>query len=411
MIAGECDPADLKNMRLVSRLMHQISTGPFARKSFSRRRFIFTYQSMKALVDITAHRTFGPHLTCISFGTHRMIEDLRPGTFPGQSEDWSARYHSLEAIHRRFRQRGQHIGMLVLALNNLITCQNNTVTLGIHDDFHRGKYRRRGYAFQASYQDLDLLEVHSTAALDAVLTAWRQSRFPLSALKLCLSDASDSLSELALEPNTVLDSVLPSRISEATPALDFHINVWQEEGSYAKVKILSKFTCLELSRLSIDTQEMSVSSLKALDEDSYGRIWETIISCPLQSISVERSDAEFHYLVRLLQTHKDRLKTLKLRQVRMIVFRPPQDAILAFLRFLRDDLRLIRLSIDDLSVVEDAVDGPMMYLPALEQEMVFEGREEVDERLEGLIEEIKQDHRDDGSDDLFSLSDGEYEDD
>ncbi|KAH0292501.1 hypothetical protein M436DRAFT_65032 [Aureobasidium namibiae CBS 147.97] len=411
MIAGECDPADLKNMRLASRLMHQISTRPFARKSFSRRRFLFTYQSMKALVDITAHPTFGTHLRCISFGTYRMIEDPERHDFPGQSEDWLARYRSVEAIHRRFRQRDQHIEMLVLALKNLITCQNNTVILGIHDDFHRDEYRRRGYAFQASYQDLDALEVHSTAALDAVLTARRQSGFPLTALKLCLSEASESLSELALEPNTVLDSVLPSQISVSTTALDFHVNVWQEEGSHAKVKILSKFTRLELSRLSIDAQELSRSSLKALDEDSYGRIWETIISCPLQSISLERSDADSHHFVHFLQNHKDRLKTLKLRQVRIIAFEPPQDVIFAFLRFLRDSLRLVHLSINNLSVVEKYVNGPMMYLPALEQELVFEGREEVNEGLEGLIEEIKQDYRDDGSDDLFSLSDGEHEDD
>jgi len=405
MIAGGCDSADLKNMRLASRLMHQISTGPFARKSFSRRRFIFTYQSMKALVDITAHPTFGPHLTCISFGTYRMIKDLGPNFNPGESEDWLARYHSVEAIHRRFRQRDQHIAMLVLALKNLITCQNNTVTLGIHDDFHRGEYRRRGYAFLASYQDLDSLEVHSTAALNAVLTARRQSGFPLSALKLCLSDASDSLSELALEPNTVLDSVLPSHISKSTTALDFHVNVWQEEGSYAKVKILSKFTCLKLSRVSIDAQEMSVSSLKTLDEDSYGRIWETIISCPLQSISLERSDAEFHYLVHLLQTHKDRLKTLKLRQVRMIVFRPPQDAILAFLRFLRDDLRLVRLSICDLSVKD--IESWEVLLPVLGEGLVCDGKEDVDEGLERLIEEVKQEYQYDWWDGLYELSDTE----
>jgi hypothetical protein len=75
MIVLECESTDLKNLRLVSKVMHGFSTRLFARKYFSRRRFLLTYPSMEALVDITAHPTFAPHLTCITFGIYRLVRN------------------------------------------------------------------------------------------------------------------------------------------------------------------------------------------------------------------------------------------------------------------------------------------------------------------------------------------------
>jgi hypothetical protein len=247
MIAHECEPADLKNLRLTSKLMHQISTEPFARKYFSRRRFLFTHQSMKALVDITAHPTFAPHLTCITFSTYRMMENYWRKYRDGGDDDRVARYDILEATHRTFTKHNHHVKMLILALENLEKCHNISVSLGIYDDFHRNEYRRRGYAFKASYQDLENLEVHTSAALDAVLDAWRGSGYPLTAFKFCLSEESESLGELALESNKVLDSLLLNCSPGSTTPLDLHVNLWQN-GSYAKVKLLSESTCLELTR-------------------------------------------------------------------------------------------------------------------------------------------------------------------
>jgi hypothetical protein len=173
MIAHECDSADSMNMRLASRLFHQISTGLFASKYFSRRRFLLTYQSMKGLVDITAHPTFAPYLTCITFGTYRLMEDLWLDFYREESPEWLARYRATEAIYRDFVKRNHHVKMLILALENLKKCQNTRVILGIHDDFHRGEYRRRGYAFKASYQDFDDLQCDAGAAMKAVTTAWQ----------------------------------------------------------------------------------------------------------------------------------------------------------------------------------------------------------------------------------------------
>jgi hypothetical protein len=247
MIAHECDPADLKNLRLTSKLMNQVSTEPFARKYFSRRRFLLTYQSMKALVDITAHPTFGPHLTCITFGTYLMMENYWRKYENDGNDDRAARYDILEATHRTFIKHNHHVKMLILALRNLKECHKIRVSLGIYDDFHRNGYRRRGYAFKASYQDLDDLGVDTSAALDAVLRAWRGSGYPLTAFRFCLSEESESLGELALQSNKVLDSLLLNCSSRPTTSLNLHVSLWQQ-GSYSKVKLLLKSTCLELTR-------------------------------------------------------------------------------------------------------------------------------------------------------------------
>ncbi|KAG9959803.1 hypothetical protein KCU61_g7098, partial [Aureobasidium melanogenum] len=169
MIASECDPADLKNMRLASKLMHQVSTQPFARKKFSRRRFIFTYQSMKALVDITAHPVFGPHLTCLTFGTCRL--DERVYQYHDEHDEWAVRLDMTIAMHRAFVNNKHHIKMLTLALRNLKECHNDTIFLGLHDDMHQGGARRQGYAFEASYLGFDPLRVAIQETFRAVMEA------------------------------------------------------------------------------------------------------------------------------------------------------------------------------------------------------------------------------------------------
>jgi hypothetical protein len=416
MIAHECDPADLKNLRLTSRLMHQVSTVPFARKYFSRRRFLLTYQSMKALVDITAHPTFGPYLTCITFGTYRLIENFCRNRGDHGDDDWAARYDITEAMHRTFVKHNHHVKMLILALKNLRKCHNTRASLGIHDAFHRNEFRRRGYAFKASYQDFDDLMVDSSTVLDAVLTAWRSSGYPLTAVKFCLSEEADSLEELALEPNSMLDSLLPDRSSGSTISLDFHLNLWQQ-GSYAKVKLLSKSTCLEPTRHFVGDLGQEGSHLLNFNNDQYGRIWQAIMSSPLRTISIERSDTTYQGLIELFQSHKTQLRTLKLRQIRVTTFGTLKESTLEFLRFLRDDLNLTCLEMDDLAVKDVDDLEPSMILPAPEEELVCDGREEVEEGLETLIEEVKQEYRDELSESSgpdyggFYVTSGTYEDD
>ena len=410
MIAQECEPADLANLRLVCKILHEYSTEPFACKYFSRRRFLFTYESMKALVDITAHPTFAPHLTCITFGTYRLLQNFPEAPRPNVSREWLARYRAVEAMHRHFVERKQHIEMLVLALENLKRYQNTGVSLGIYDDYHRGDFRRRGYAFGASYQDLDVLEPDPSTALDAVLTAWRQSDYPLAALKLFLSDASESLEELVHRSNSVLNSGLPHVKSRATKALDIHVNVWRAEGTYSKLKFSSKSTCLDTSRHLLGRRQGEESSLLRFCDSNYGYLWQAMMSCPLQTITIERSDVLNSGLVRFLRSHQTHLKSLDLHQIRVASSGYSNPWVLEFLRFLRDSLALTHLSMCDLSVID--VEDWEIILPVLGGELVCDGQEEVDEGLERLIEEVKQEyHFDERLDGSYGSFDEESEDD
>jgi hypothetical protein len=384
MIVLECESTDLKNLRLTSKLMQSISTGPFARKYFSRRRFLLTYPSMKALVDITAHPTFAPYLTCITFGTYRLVQspdDDLDSPISFSDIRLLARRYSAEAMQSSFIRRKEHVSMLVTALENLRKYQNTSTALGIYDDIHDGEFRRRGYALKASYQGCCDFEPDSATALDGVLTAWLRSGYPLQTLKLFLSKDSDSLEGLTL-PNRKLELFLPYERSEPTTVPDLHVNIWQEKGSYAKMKISSGLTCLGLSRHYVGDRELRESSLIAFDEAQYGVLWQTIMSGPSQSISLETSDSEYDDLVQLLQDHKDSLRTVKLSQVRMTVYETPKDLTLRFLRFLRDELDLTCLMIDSFCVEDLGGPEPLITLPASEEELVWDGREEVVEGLE-----------------------------
>ncbi|KAG9696197.1 hypothetical protein KCU95_g4452, partial [Aureobasidium melanogenum] len=382
MIASECDPADLKNMRLASKLMHQVSTEPLSRKKFSRRRFIFTYQSMKALVDITAHPVFGRHLECLTFGNYRM---RTPDLSDPKHNDYGVRNHLNEATHAAFIDGEDHIRMLIAALGNLQTCGNTNVVLGIYDDVHRGELRRRGYAFEASYQDFHARWVDPSGTLRAVVSAMEQSKYPLAALKLCLSQDSASLKHLVGTETSMIEKFLPHTPATHRIFADIQIDVWQRRGTYAKLKLLSHLTRLELTRHAIE-QPLDGYSLMRFSERRYGVVWHAIQSSQLESIAIERSDVEFGELQQFLQSHSRSLRSLELHQISAEVYNTAPT--LAFLRFLRYNLRLNYLSIDDL-VVEDRFTG-IEFASFGSEKVVCKGEREVVEGLDKLIEDFSQ---------------------
>ncbi|KAH0017911.1 hypothetical protein KCU78_g7372, partial [Aureobasidium melanogenum] len=374
-------------MRLASKLMHQVATKPFARKKFSRRRFVFTYQSMKALVDISAHPVFGPHLTCLTFGTHRMERNNWYLTLDQQANhnDEAVRFDIYEAMHNAFIGNDHHIKMLTLALKNLKKCHNTGVILGVHDDLHQGESRRRGYAFEASYQGFAPEQVDIAQTLYAVMESRRRSGCSFKTLKMCLSSSTGSLHDLEEDGADTLNSLLHKSRSGSGTTLDLHLNIWQD-ASYSKLKILSGFTRIELSRHTLGRWENTVPLL-GFNPLTYPTIWLAIAQSALQSIFIETSDAEYDRLVEFLQHHGTSLRKLELRQIHMFAFESPIALILGFLRFLQSDLPLTYLSIEGFEV------GQTIVIPEL-GEMVFEGKDKVVEGLEKLIEEVEEMYED-----------------
>lgn len=388
MIASECAPADLKNMRLASKLFHQVSTEPFARKKFSRRRFIFTYQSMKALVDITAHPVLGPHLTCITFGTHRMdgVDENQIQTEQtADHNDELVKFDIFEAMHRAFMKNNHHVKMLTLALKNLKQCHNIRVFLGLHDDLHQGEAKRRGYAFKASYQGFEPQQLAIIDTLNAVMEAGRRSEYPLRTMKMCLSSCTGSLQSLKRYNSDTMQSLLQNMRYGGDARIDLHLNVWKYT-SYSKLKILSDFTRVELSRYSFGEWANTVPLLR-FNTAIYGTIWRAIELNALQSIFIETSDAAYDQLVEFPQHHGRSLRTLELRQVHMFAFEPPTALALKFLRFLRSHLELTRLSIEEFEV------GTTIMIPEWGK-MVYEGKDNVVEGLDNLIEEVDETYMD-----------------
>ncbi|KAH0368891.1 hypothetical protein KCU65_g3663, partial [Aureobasidium melanogenum] len=382
MIASECDPADLKNMRLASKLTHQVSTQPFARKKFSRRRFIFTYQSMKALIDITAHPVFGRYLTCLTFGTYRLLEDL--GYNATDHDELVVEFDMARAMQAAFLKGNHHVKMLTLALKNLKNCHNTEVILGIYDDFLGDDLRRQGYAFRASYKDFIAHEPDVSGTLNAVLGAWRSSGYPLKALKLCLSGEPESIRELGHENDHAFISLISQPKSRSSSSLDFYINVWYSS-FYAKMKLTSDFTRLELSRHDWDEHMSGPCELLTFDDYTYGKIWEAINQKSLEVISIERSNAVFEDFVAFLRMHRSSLRTLELRQIRMLADNRPAALALRFLRFSRDNLNLEHLTMDTFIIGDDFKDKVVILDDV---EMVCDGPKSVADGLDQLIQKV-----------------------
>ncbi|KAI5244444.1 hypothetical protein E4T43_03727 [Aureobasidium subglaciale] len=241
MTVSDCDPNDLKNIRLTSKLMYAISTKHFGRKKFARRRFLFTFESMEALLDITAHPIFGPYLKCITFGTHRMAPWNDCELEDEYSDDPNVLHDQIDHKHQKFIHCNDHVKMLVLSLENLTRCGNTEVVLGIHDDIHGIEVRRPGYAFKASYRGYPLEIVDPRDTIDAVTEAVSRSKYAIKVLKLCLSSSSYSLRSL----------------------------------SYTKMKILSNATRLELSRYSFN-RAVPQERFHIFDQLSHGELWDAV---------------------------------------------------------------------------------------------------------------------------------------
>lgn len=382
IIASECDPIDLKNMRLASQLMHQIATKPFVHKEFSRRRFLFTYQSMKALVDITAHPDFGPHLTCLTFDTYRLEET--PYDNDDGYNDRSARYDTKEAMHKTFINRGHHVRMLSLALENFKKCLNTGVILGVHDDVESGAVRVRGYAFEASYEEFCPQVNHMSETLKALRLARDHSGYPLTALELFLTPGSGSLEVLAK-----FDSPFSASSTHPGPDLDIFLEFWSTNSRWVpqspKLRILSNFTRLVLSKHHLG-RNVNREYLMSINSANYGVMWQNIESRSLQEMLIENTQADYDDLVQFLQKHKSSSRSLELDGV-TIFDRSSISWALKLLRFLRFHLQLSHLSIRYLVVYQ-------LFIVRESVPLVSEGRDSVEKELDRIITKVEWQYQD-----------------
>lgn len=407
LIAAECDPHDLKNLRLTSRFMCKISSQAFGRKAFCRRRFIFSRKSMQGLLDITAHLVFGPHLRVITFGTCRLTstehdEDDEMGfyCFRGHNDDAAfASYKSKELMHKAFVQKNEHLEMLTLALRNLQACSNIGVNLGIHDDTFSHSVQRCAYGFEDAYGRFIPSAFDGAGTLRTIFAAGAKSRYPIKAIKLfvsqdhliSLTDDSDTLWKLCFDGET--------NGSRLKPDMDIHIGI-RLFATYAKMKILSAGTRLELYSHSFERDADSNPYLKFC-KSNYEFIWDAIASSPLQDVLIDKSDVEYDLFRQFLENQAESLDNLVLRNVHLIALDSPTEHTLRLLRFLKDNLELKRLKLENLTV------GVGIVVPE-SGACVFEGHQNVSKGLQGLIDEIDamyEDEQESSDDDEEDSSD------
>ncbi|KAI5202919.1 hypothetical protein E4T39_04577 [Aureobasidium subglaciale] len=129
MIVAAAEPADLANLRLVSKQWYDVSTKLFGLAKLRHPRFIISPYSLQGLIDLTAHSILGPCVQSFEIGLYRMKKHLvnaRP--------DHDATHANVAALKQfPFEQTGMHIVLLTEAFTNL-SRYGIAPTIGLFDD-------------------------------------------------------------------------------------------------------------------------------------------------------------------------------------------------------------------------------------------------------------------------------------
>lgn len=123
------DRSDLVNLRLVCKFVSAVANRPFAIHSFSTRRHVVTEHSLKALLAISAHETFGAHVKNIILSPLRA---LRAAIGSLDSDD-SGDDDIIELVlDDSFVESGKFSDLMQQVLSN-IKQHSDSIVIGLHD--------------------------------------------------------------------------------------------------------------------------------------------------------------------------------------------------------------------------------------------------------------------------------------
>ncbi|KAH0267966.1 hypothetical protein KCU91_g9721, partial [Aureobasidium melanogenum] len=142
--------SDLVNLRYVSKYICAVANRPFAVRNFRTRRHVVTEHSLKALLAISAHETFGAYFKNILLSPARA---LSAALGLGHSEK--------HVVDDSFVQSGRFSDLMQKVLSNLKQ-HSDSIAIGVHEDYCMGHgsldQRFMGSERQVSYGERALCE-------------------------------------------------------------------------------------------------------------------------------------------------------------------------------------------------------------------------------------------------------------
>lgn len=186
---------DQNSFRLLDKQLSNSVKQLFAETLPSTWRFVFTEDSLKGLVNLTADSDFLPMCESISFGTSRLESVEEPGldhNDPEHSSKTRAPQELSTIAHNKradqqisFLLGGRHVEALLKALDNLQNNGRTDITLGVHDDtWHQVHAFALDVFIGQAYGESDLVTRDIQSTLTALGIAIKHTKFPVKQIRL-----------------------------------------------------------------------------------------------------------------------------------------------------------------------------------------------------------------------------------
>ncbi|THY47259.1 hypothetical protein D6C98_07165 [Aureobasidium pullulans] len=378
-IVHHCDDGDLGNLRLSCKTLGTAATQPFGRRCLAERRFVFAEYSMQGLVDLTVHPVFSPCVRSLSFGICRLE---MPKYEPASTDASRQKLSELVDKNNDFVHSGTHMLMLVQALQNLKAHGNLQVSLGIFDDtnkHHYGEPLYKGYGHDAAYTTFSPTSCEGRNTLVAVINATIMSNYRPVGLQIKLTIDADILPELMEDP--VVYGYLTTSSGSLNPKMDICIDT-RKGGDERRLYVATKASRLEVAHHNLEDWD---ERWTMLGEYTYGRFYHALKQTAIISVNIKDSDTSMPGFSVSLRGWESSLRHLILSNLQVYDISDGNHKLtsaLAFFRYIRDNLRLNILEMEQVSIETET---GTEEIPILQETISWSGRDEIREGLDSII--------------------------
>jgi len=362
-ISDDVAPEDLPNFRLTCKTLANIAAKHFGEKRLARRRFIFTWHSLKGLLDMTAHPVFGPCIKSIMFGTDHLTNQLGCLMDSLKSHyitDHAEAMRVLQMYHERWTKRAaflasRHLPRMLRGVLTNLSSHGTSVSLGIFND---GRFSApidvvsgvrktqhsliHGYGSCDEYDGLPFVKLlkMNKATLRVIEAACAAVNFRPVFFEFDLNGQ-----EIFGGMVAALDSFLLNKGQVQSLA---NVNICIRQGDI-DVRVLSSRSLVEFEQRSTMAEELSMAEHCHLDLEWLGQPMLTALcATPITHLRIKSCYMHRSQIVRILQAFAETLQVVEMVDVAisgLTDFDPTPNMVL---RCLRDDLHLQKLVLDDL---------------------------------------------------------------
>ncbi|KAG9563794.1 hypothetical protein KCU71_g3364, partial [Aureobasidium melanogenum] len=287
------DNSDLINLRYVSKYICAVANRPFAVRNFRTRRHMVTEHSLKALLAISAHETFGAYFKNIIFSPARALRAI-------ESDDSE---NDGIVVDDSFVQSGKFSDLMQQVLSNLKQ-HSDSIAIGLQEDPWLGhSYRHQDPVTSSPH----LFHGEKAFCQAAKLGTVSKTFETLKLLFAEICAAAVNINDLSIEYSWHAGHDVKRRIHKAIEkflksrksSIDLHFR-WDSSATL-EYKHLQKFLRFSESSLLLD-RSYNRDSVLLLDDIVQRLVGNSLLELYLRDLDVDRLTSLDMYLKHSLQT-------------------------------------------------------------------------------------------------------------